>query len=150
MRKIIITESQYDRLQHFSDRYKERLSVIDLLPRDRQKIDIRIRDMLTTSFPKRLNIAYRISNLPPNENSKQYYVQNGTPYYRFKDTKGNLFIGDELWAIIKDDNFVTFLVRRSAETRNRKSAANNFKVDAVIYGSRDLEALKKRYKPIQV
>jgi len=137
--ETIISEDRYSALAHFSDRYSRRMSQKYLvLPlRERDGLDREIKKIFLRTFPKG-NTAFRVFVFKPNPDSPNYIEQKGKPYYRFKDADDNIFIGDEAWVIIKNQNPITILVRRSVETRS-SSAKSMFGVDQVLYGERDLE-----------
>lgn len=123
--KLLVNEKQFYQIQealataHMNDRIIERLYDLDLPQDIINKTNDKLRTIKQTDFPIDKSYAIRLSQFQPilTAETKDIFTKiNGRPYYKHKDSQGRTSIGDELWAIVRDNKIVTFLMRKSEET----------------------------------
>jgi hypothetical protein len=138
--KIIITEQQYAKIMsealpsgHFKERLNSRLDSLELPPEDIITIQGQLKNIIRTSFNPSKSYAYRLIKFNPDPNSRMFIQVQGRPYYRVVDENGYDSTGDELWVIIRNNQMVTFFIRKSIQTADEQTAKEKMRVDEVIY-----------------
>jgi hypothetical protein len=140
VKKVIITEQQYKKVvdeagasAHFKERRKQRLNSLKLPSKDIIHINRQFKKISRTKFDPDKSFAYRIIKFEPDPSSPMFVEVNGRPYYRVVDENGNDSTGDELWAVIRNNEIVTFFIRKSIQTADEQRAKEKLRVDEVIY-----------------
>lgn len=139
-KKVLISESVvYKPLEesssttHFKQRLKNRLNSIDLPSKDIIRINSQLKQINRTRFPKDESFAIRLIRFNPDPNSSAYYEKNGRAYYKVVDERGRDSTGNELWIVIRNNNIVTFMLRKSIQTQNEERMKVKMDVTNVVY-----------------
>lgn len=140
IKTIIITEQQANKhmleaktSKHFKERLKLRLNSLDLPTKDIIRINQELKNINRNSFDKKKSYGIRIIRFNPNPKSSAYVKIQGKPYYTIIDEFGKDSTGNELWAIVRENEMKTFFLRKSVQTSDPSRTKNKLRVDEIFY-----------------
>lgn len=122
MAKILISPIHYATLQealatqHMNKRLLSRLHELNLSTSFIQNVMNKLQVILHKNYYPDISYAIRLATFLPDKKSPNYIEIDERPYYKHRDEMGKVSIGDEFWAIVRDNKIVTFLLRKSQET----------------------------------
>lgn len=143
---IIITEEQYRTLQgeaastsHFQERKDSRLyGILDLNQADIAAVEQAVSNVMATDYPK--STAIRLHQIQVDPKSKYVIYSHGKNFYRIPEgtlsaKRGTILkksVGDEFWAVVRKNQMITFLLRRSNDGGTPEAIKKILRVDEVI------------------
>jgi len=123
---------------HLFDRLKDRLSKLtnfEISDTARMYLDKYLEIITRLNFKLDSSFAIKLADLDINEKSRMYLNINGREYYRINDFLGYDSTGNEIWAIIRNNNIITVMLRKDIQPLAKLG------VEYVVNGIGDLQKL---------
>lgn len=141
---VLVNENFYAsqnflRQEHFSERFNQRMSQIDLSYADESTASVRMGRIFKLDMSKYDKAVVKLLSIDINKKSKQFRNRQGRFGYVIND-KGQERFFDEIWVIFKHGNPVTVMLLHSFETKNIGKLKSYMKTKYIFNSVNQLEA----------
>jgi hypothetical protein len=122
---------------HAGERFMGRIKGLPISGREKSEIGDNMRTLFQMNKRDLGSFAIKLADISPIDD--RFASKYGDQYVEYKDRKGELHIGNEVWAVVRDGSIVTLVVRKDTQTFPPQVGKQHFRVDGIYYDMYEID-----------